>query len=103
MRVGLGDCPLDSAARLRVDQHGKAPGHRIAGHAALAPALDIAGNIGGAKGRSVVPRHAFAHVQSIVCRILGYMPIFQQLREVRSLRVALERQGQPSVFEYEVN
>ncbi len=31
------------------------------------------------------------------------LQIFQQLREARSLRVHLERQGQPSVFEYEVN
>lgn len=31
------------------------------------------------------------------------LQIFQQLREARSLRVHVERQGQPSVFEYEVN
>lgn len=31
------------------------------------------------------------------------LQIFQQLREARSLRVHIERQGQPSVFEYEVN
>lgn len=31
------------------------------------------------------------------------LQIFQQLREARSLRVHVERQGQPSVFEYDVN
>jgi general secretion pathway protein C len=31
------------------------------------------------------------------------LQIFQQLREARSLRVHVERQGEPSVFEYDVN
>ncbi|WP_432822205.1 type II secretion system protein GspC [Trichloromonas sp.] len=31
------------------------------------------------------------------------LQVFQQLREARSLSISLERQGQPTLFEYEVN
>jgi hypothetical protein len=61
-----------------VDQGGHASGHRVALDILFAPALDHPRHIGRGEIIAIVPLHALAHVQRVLCRVFVRLPTFEQ-------------------------